>query len=83
MVSRRVGGDAALRSEALRCGIWEPALAAALVAEGDTNAAMAWIEVAYRQRNPALVGLKVEPRYTALRRDRRFQDLLRRMGLAR
>lgn len=70
-----------LRSEALRTGIYHPALAAALVTEGDTSGAMAWLEAAYRQRHPDLVQLKVEPRYTALRGDPRFQDLLRRVGL--
>jgi TolB-like protein/DNA-binding winged helix-turn-helix (wHTH) protein/Tfp pilus assembly protein PilF len=44
--------------------------------------ALAWLERAYAQRSPAMVFLKVEPKWKNLRSDPRFEDLLRRVGLA-
>lgn len=69
-----------LRVESVRKGIYQPALAAALVAEGDTSGAIAWLEAAYRQRHPDLVRLNTDASYAALRGNPRFQDLLRRVG---
>ncbi|MGH7696417.1 MAG: protein kinase domain-containing protein, partial [Gemmatimonadaceae bacterium] len=43
---------AELRSEAARVGFMDPAVATALLALGDVDAAHAWLEEAYRQRNP-------------------------------
>jgi serine/threonine protein kinase/TolB-like protein/Tfp pilus assembly protein PilF len=48
---------------------------------GDKDEAFAWLEKAYELRDPQLTYLKVGPRFTPLRSDPRFQDLLRRMGL--
>jgi len=72
-----------LRSEAAASGIYHPAVAVALVAVGDTDAAMDWLEAAYRQRHPDLTQINVEPRYAELRRNPRFQNLLRRVGFPR
>jgi TolB-like protein/DNA-binding winged helix-turn-helix (wHTH) protein/Flp pilus assembly protein TadD len=44
--------------------------------------AFVWLEKAYSQHSNALVTLKVEPAYEPLRSDARFQDLMRRVGLA-
>ena len=47
---------------------------------GDRDHAFAWLEIAYKERDPALQGLKVDPNWDNLRSDPRFQDLLRRMN---
>ena len=49
---------------------------------GDRNLALDWLERAYRERNYKIVWLKVDPALDPLRRTRRFQDLLNRVGLA-
>jgi hypothetical protein len=48
---------------------------------GEKDQALAWLQVAYEERSPGLVGLRVEPRFDTLRSDSRFQALLRRIGL--
>ena len=48
---------------------------------GEKDEAFAWLEKAYEVRDPQLTYLKVGPKFTPLRSDPRFQDLLRRMGL--
>jgi adenylate cyclase len=50
---------------------------------GVTEAAMAWLERAEKERSSWLVWIKVEPRFDRLRSDPRFQSMLARMGLAR
>jgi TolB-like protein/DNA-binding winged helix-turn-helix (wHTH) protein len=49
---------------------------------GDREAALKWLEAAYAEHSPYLVFLHIEPRMDTLRSDPRFQDLLRRIGLA-
>jgi TolB-like protein/DNA-binding winged helix-turn-helix (wHTH) protein len=49
---------------------------------GDLEAALKWLEAAYSEHSPYLVFLHIEPRMDPLRADRRFQDLLQRIGLA-
>ncbi len=44
--------------------------------------AFLWLDKAYAHHSNALTGLKVDPLYDPLRSDPRFQDLLRRVGLA-
>jgi serine/threonine-protein kinase len=46
----------------------------------DRNQALAWLEKAYAERF-WMTFLKVEPMWQPLRADRRFQDLLKRVGL--
>jgi serine/threonine-protein kinase len=48
---------------------------------GDTKAALSWLEKAYDERAPWLVTLKSDPAFDPLRGDRRFQELVRRVGL--
>jgi TolB-like protein/Flp pilus assembly protein TadD len=47
---------------------------------GEWDQAFAWLEQAYEQRDASLVWVKVAPESDALRADRRFADLLRRMN---
>ena len=48
---------------------------------GDNDQAIAWLEKAFAQRSNGLTGLKVTPCMTRCG-DPRFQNLLRRLGLA-
>jgi len=54
----------------------------AYIGMGDNDQAIAWLEKAFAQHSNGLTGLKVDPLYDPLRGDPRFQDLLRRVGLA-
>ncbi len=49
---------------------------------GELEAAFAWIEKAFGERMPALSHIKADPRFSALRSDPRYRELLRRMGLS-
>ena len=44
--------------------------------------AFIWLERAYAQHSNSMITLKVDPIYDPLRSDPRFQDLMRRVGLA-
>jgi serine/threonine protein kinase/tetratricopeptide (TPR) repeat protein len=48
---------------------------------GDTDQAFVWLERAYDDRSSFLPWLKIEPKWDRLHADRRFADLLRRVGL--
>jgi TolB-like protein/DNA-binding winged helix-turn-helix (wHTH) protein/Tfp pilus assembly protein PilF len=50
---------------------------------GDKDQAFAWLEKAYQERSPTLVGLESSPIIDSLRSDPRYEDLLRRVGLPR
>jgi len=56
-------------------------LALAHTGLGNRDAAFALLEQACADREPAIVNLKVEPRFEPLRRDTRYDVLLRRLGL--
>lgn len=47
----------------------------------EKDQAFAWLEKAYQERQPYLTLLKVEPVFDNLRLDRRFAELLRKVGL--
>jgi TolB-like protein/DNA-binding winged helix-turn-helix (wHTH) protein/Tfp pilus assembly protein PilF len=49
---------------------------------GDKDQTFAWLERAYRDRNPFMVGIKSSPRADILRSDPRYDDLVRRVGLS-
>src|SRR5712691_3953931 len=57
-------------------------IAWAYLGMGDKDHALVWFEKAYAQHSNELVSLRVSPACDPLRRDLRFQDLLRRVGLA-
>ena len=56
-------------------------LAILYVGLGDKEAALESLERAYREHDPQMQYLKVDPHYNALRSEARFQDLMRRVGL--
>ncbi|HXF96914.1 MAG TPA: tetratricopeptide repeat protein [Gemmatimonadales bacterium] len=71
---------AGLVAEAARTG-HTPVVATVMLALGDRERAIRWLENAYRQRHPDLLRIPADPRFAALRDDRRFLDLLARIGL--
>lgn len=54
----------------------------AYIATGRKEEALALIEKSYREHSNLVTTLKVEPALDPLRGDPRFQELLRRTGLA-
>jgi tetratricopeptide (TPR) repeat protein len=48
---------------------------------GKKDQAFAWLDKAYEERASALPFVKINPRFSTLHSDPRFQKLLRRMGL--
>jgi TolB-like protein/DNA-binding winged helix-turn-helix (wHTH) protein/Tfp pilus assembly protein PilF len=65
-----------------RHGPTTPVPLMALVAMGRYDEAIAWLEKAYSERSSAVIEVSVAPYCDPLRRDPRFQDLLRRVGFA-
>ncbi|HEY6274344.1 MAG TPA: winged helix-turn-helix domain-containing protein [Terriglobales bacterium] len=53
------------------------------IALHDDDGAMRWLEEAYRERDEWLVYLEVYPEFNPLRSDPRFQELERKVGLAK
>jgi TolB-like protein len=49
---------------------------------GNTNEALVWLERAFEERADGITWLNVDPMLDAVRSEPRFQDLLRRIGLA-
>jgi len=60
----------------------QAAIVWAYVGTGNKDQAFAYLEKAYLQHSSTLISLKVEPGFDPLRSDPRYQDLLRRVGLA-
>ncbi|MCA1590264.1 MAG: tetratricopeptide repeat protein [Acidobacteria bacterium] len=58
-------------------------IAAVYARLGENDKAFDWIEKAYEERAGWMIELNVDPAWEKIRSDRRFQDLLRRIGLAR
>ena len=56
-------------------------VAEAYLGVGDKDRAFEWLEKAYAEHSPDLVGLKTEPRLDVLRTDPRFANLMQRVGL--
>jgi tetratricopeptide (TPR) repeat protein len=63
-------------------GYVEPLMLVDLYASlGDKDQAFAWLEKAYQDHSPFMVGLKSSSRVDILRSDPRYDDLVRRVGL--
>lgn len=56
--------------------------ATAYVCMGNKSRALSFLEQAYAQHSSGLASLKVDPLFDPLRNERRFRDLLRRVGLS-
>jgi TolB-like protein/DNA-binding winged helix-turn-helix (wHTH) protein/tetratricopeptide (TPR) repeat protein len=56
-------------------------IAEAYLGVGDKDRAFEWLEKAFAEHSPDLVGLKTEPRLDVLRSDPRFASLIARVGL--
>ena len=61
---------------------WEHDVAVLYARLGEKNQAFSWLERAYADRTFELLFLQVGPEWDNLRGDPRFDDLLRRIGLA-
>jgi TolB-like protein/Flp pilus assembly protein TadD len=61
-----------------------PAAAVAILrgALGEPDEAFAWLEKAYQERDPQLTYLKTGRRFVPLRKDPRYEPLIRRVGLS-
>jgi lipopolysaccharide biosynthesis regulator YciM len=57
-----------------------PMYAVAYAGMNQNDEAIAWLDKAFAQHSNLINALKVDPVYDPLRRDPRFQDLLRRVG---
>jgi len=66
--------------EGTRDSIYTPEVASALYALGDTTAAFAWLEAAYRQRHPDLQHAALQVGASGLEKTARFAELLQRTG---
>jgi serine/threonine protein kinase/Tfp pilus assembly protein PilF len=49
---------------------------------GDRESALAWLERAWDEHDSTLAWLKVHPRFDPLRREPRFEELMRKLGLS-
>lgn len=56
------------------------AIASAYARLGDKEQSITWLERAYRERDPYLVYLKIDPQFDSFRADPRVINLLRRVG---
>ena len=56
-------------------------IAVIYVGLGEDDRALEWLEKAYNERHPYLILLKVEPVFDRLRKNSRFIDLQRRVGI--
>jgi serine/threonine-protein kinase len=74
---------AALQQESARRFINPFEIALVYMGLGDIDRTFAWLEKAYQVRSDLLVYLRVDPRLDAIRSDRRFADLVQRVGIPR
>jgi len=72
-----------LESDAARRYVPNAGLALVLGALGDKDRAFVWLEKDFAERAPRVPLFSVNPAFDDLRGDPRFQDLVRRVELAR
>jgi hypothetical protein len=66
----------------LRKQRFSPLLIAMFYAEaGEKDRAFRWLNKAYKEREPQLLTLKVNPHWDTIRSDSRFEELLKKIGL--
>jgi len=58
------------------------AIASVYARLGDKEQTLSWLERAYRERDPYLVYLKIDPQFDAFRSEPRVIELMRRVGLS-
>jgi Flp pilus assembly protein TadD len=73
---------AKLEERAAHAHVSPHAIASIHLGLGETERALEWLERAYREHDRALAWLKVHPRLDPLRGDPRFEELVRKVGLA-
>jgi len=56
-------------------------VAEACVRVGDKECTLKWLEKGFQERDDLMINLKAKPVFDSLRSDRRFQDLVRRVGI--
>jgi hypothetical protein len=64
-------------------GMHDPIVATVLLALGDTNGAMTWLEQSVAERHPQLRFMPGDPAFAEFEAEPRYVDLLRRIGLRR
>jgi TolB-like protein/Flp pilus assembly protein TadD len=72
-----------LQDDVRRNGVGRYEIALVYAGLGDKQAAFNWLEEAYNAHDVGLLYLKIDPCLDTLRSDARFDDLVRRVGLAR
>jgi TolB-like protein/Tfp pilus assembly protein PilF len=50
---------------------------------GDNSKAFEWLDIAYREHDSLLIGLRVWPQFASLRSDSRYGELVERIGLTK
>jgi len=50
-------------------------------ARGDVEGTLEWLQTSYEERCPWLLELRCDPAWNLIRADRRFQELVERIGL--
>jgi tetratricopeptide (TPR) repeat protein len=72
-----------LEEDVRKQGVGRYEIALVYAGLGDSRDAFKWLDDAYRSHDVGLVYLKVDPCLDSLRADPRFEDLVRRVGLAK
>ncbi|HET8674234.1 MAG TPA: tetratricopeptide repeat protein, partial [Blastocatellia bacterium] len=70
-----------LKNNRNRLTVIPHSIAAIYGALGEKDLALDWLEKAYKDRNPYMWYLKLDPRFDSLRSDERFTAFLRRINL--
>jgi TolB-like protein/Tfp pilus assembly protein PilF len=81
-LGRRNDADAMLRQcEREFAHFWALPIAGNYAWRGESDVAFVWLERAYTRRDPGLVGIKLDWRWTSLHSDPRYKALLRKLKL--